>query len=60
MCRCIIFIEAAKHMILLTYNTSENYLKDSVVVAIALARTWLEAGPEGWLLCQYSVPPYVI
>lgn len=39
MCRCIIFIEAAKHMLLLTSDTSENDLKDRVVVPIALVRT---------------------
>ena len=59
-CRCIICIEATKHTVLLTYDTSENYLKDSVVVAMASVRTWLEAGPEDRLLCQHGVPCYVL
>lgn len=55
-CRCIICIEATKHTVLLTDDTSENYLKDSVMVAVASVRTWLEVGPEDKLLCQHSIP----
>lgn len=38
----------------------KKYLKDDVVVAMASVRTWLEAGPEDRLLCQHSVPRYML
>lgn len=45
---------------LLTYDTSENDLKGAVAVAMTRGKTWLEAGPESWLLCQHKTPQCVL